>query len=227
MPSLIEDYAIVGDTHSCALVGKDGSIDWMAFPRFDSPACFAALLGDESNGHWRIAPAGDVQRVTRHYHEDTLVLETLFETADGSVALVDFMTPRHEQPVVVRIVEGRSGRVPMRMDMRMRFDYGSIVPWVRRQDGLVNAVGGPEALTISTPVGLRGEDLSTVADFAVSAVLDELRLRQLARRERRSVPQRVGLGERGDAREDVQLQTPAPELTCPPRVRAVEIGRGR
>ncbi len=169
MPSRIEDYALIGDTHSCGLVARDGSIDWMAFPRFDSPACFAALLGDEENGHWRLAPSGDIRRITRHYHEDTLILETLFETAEGSVALVDFMTPRHEQPVVVRIVEGRSGRVPMRMEMRMRFDYGSIVPWVRRQAGLVTAVGGPEALSLSTPVGLRGEDLSTVADFAISS----------------------------------------------------------
>jgi GH15 family glucan-1,4-alpha-glucosidase len=126
MPSRIEDYAVIADTQTAALVSRDGSIDWLCLPRFDSGACFAALLGDERNGHWRIAPAGNVKRVQRRYQGDTLVLETEFETDEGVVRLVDFMVPRLEDPDVVRVVEGVRGRVPMRMELRIRFDYGRL-----------------------------------------------------------------------------------------------------
>jgi GH15 family glucan-1,4-alpha-glucosidase len=168
MASRIEDYAIVADTQTAAMVGRDGSIDWLCLPRFDSGACFAALLGDERNGHWRIAPAGGTRRVRRRYQGDSLILETEFETEDGTVRLVDFMTPRLKDPDVVRIVEGRSGRVPMRMELRIRFDYGRLTPWVRRVGKALLAVSGPEALLLRTPVEHHGEDRATVADFEVA-----------------------------------------------------------
>src|SRR5919204_6321213 len=132
MPLPLEDYALVGDTQTAALVGRDGSIDWLCLPRFDSGACFAALLGDERNGHWRIAPAGGTRAARRRYRGDTLVLETEFTTGDGTVRVVDFMSPRLRDPDVVRVVEGVRGRVPMRMELRIRFDYGRLTPWVRR-----------------------------------------------------------------------------------------------
>jgi GH15 family glucan-1,4-alpha-glucosidase len=165
----IEDYAMIGDLQTAALVGRDGSIDWLCFPRFDSAACFASLLGAERNGRWIVAPAVEVTRTSRRYREGTLVLETEFETAQGTVRLVDFMPPRGEAPDVVRIVEGVSGRVPMRMQLVIRFDYGSIVPWVRRSRGALTAVGGPDALYLRTRVPTRGEDLTTVAEFEVGA----------------------------------------------------------
>lgn len=169
MPLRIEDYALIGDCQAAGLVGRNGSIDWLCLPRFDSAACFAALLGLEENGHWQIAPAGDVKRTTRSYRGDTLVLETRFETDTGIVKLIDCMPPRDEAPDVVRLVVGESGRVPMKMRLRMRFDYGSIVPWVRRTQRGLRAVAGPDTLTLDTPVAIHGEDLSTVADFEVSA----------------------------------------------------------
>src|ERR1700677_2043829 len=129
----IEDLALIGDCHSCALVCKDGTINWLCLPRFDSPACFAALLGTRQNGWWKVAPAGTVSRTTRQYRGDTLVLETLFETADGAVALIDFMTI--EPSTVIRIVEGRSGTVPCHLELVLRFDYGISVPWVTRLHG--------------------------------------------------------------------------------------------
>src|SRR5690348_12092998 len=135
MPLAIEDYALIGDTHTAALVGRDGSIDWLCLPRFDSGAIFAALLGTEQHGRWLITPIGDVRAVRRRYRGDTMVLETEFETDEGSVRLVDFMPPRGETPDVVRIVEGVRGRVPMRMELRLRFDYGRVVPWVYREAG--------------------------------------------------------------------------------------------
>ncbi|MGA5300977.1 glycoside hydrolase family 15 protein [Nucisporomicrobium flavum] len=165
----IEDYAIIADTQTAALVGRNGSIDWLCVPRFDSGAIFAALLGTEENGHWTIAPAGEATAVRRRYRDDTLVLETEFETADGVVRLVDFMPPRGEAPDVVRIVEGVRGTVPMQMNLRLRFDYGHVVPWVYREDGDLVAVAGPDAAWLRTPVETRGENMSTRADFTVSA----------------------------------------------------------
>jgi GH15 family glucan-1,4-alpha-glucosidase len=165
MALLIEDYALLGDTQSAALVGRDGSIDWLCLPRFDSGAVFAALLGTEQHGRWLIAPAGEVTAVRRRYRGESLVLETEFETAEGTVRLLDFMPPRGEAPDVVRIAEGVSGRVPMRMELRLRFDYGRVVPWVRRDDGAIVAVAGPDSCWLRTPVETHGEDLATVAEF--------------------------------------------------------------
>jgi GH15 family glucan-1,4-alpha-glucosidase len=163
----IEDYAIIADTQTAALVGRDGAIDWLCVPRFDSGAIFAALLGTAENGHWTVAPATEIRAVTRRYRHETLVLETDFETADGAVRVIDFMPPRGAAPDVVRIVEGIRGRVPMAMTLRLRFDYGHVVPWVyREQDDLV-AVAGPDAVWLRTPVPTRGENLSTRADFTV------------------------------------------------------------
>jgi GH15 family glucan-1,4-alpha-glucosidase len=173
VPLPIENYALIGDTHTAALVGNDGSIDWLCLPRFDSGACFAALLGDETHGRWLLAPAGEVRRVRRRYRGPTLVLETEFETEDGTVRVIDCMPHRHEYADVVRLVEGVSGRVPMRMELIVRFDYGSIVPWVRRVgrdegDTVLLAVGGPDALSLRSPVPTRGADFSTVASFEVA-----------------------------------------------------------
>jgi GH15 family glucan-1,4-alpha-glucosidase len=165
----IEDYALIGDTQTAALVGRDGSIDWLCLPRFDSGACFAALLGTPEHGRWQIAPAEPVRRVTRRYRDQTLVLETTFETDSGAVRLLDCMPPRGRAPDVLRLVEGVRGRVPMHMSLVIRFDYGSIVPWVRSGEGALHAVAGPDALVLRTPVKTRGEDLSTVADFEIHA----------------------------------------------------------
>src|ERR671922_1069268 len=142
MPASIEDYALIGDTHTAGLVSREGSIDWLCLPRFDPPACFAALLGDESNGRWLRAPAGPVREVRRRYQGDTLVLETEHRTDDGVVRVVDCMPPRQQDPDVARVVEGVSGRVRMRMELIIRFDYGSIVPWVRRGGGGGRASAG-------------------------------------------------------------------------------------
>ncbi|TDD83600.1 glycoside hydrolase family 15 protein [Actinomadura darangshiensis] len=165
----IEDYGLLGDTQTAALVGKDGSIDWLCLPRFDSPACFAALLGDEHAGFWRVAPAAGGLCTRRRYRGDTLILESEWETPDGTVRLIDFMPPRGEAADIVRIVEGVSGRVPMHMAMRLRFDYGRIVPWVRHREGENNAIAGPDAAWLKTPVELVGRDMATCADFTVSA----------------------------------------------------------
>ena len=163
----IEDYAFLSDTQTGALVSRDGCVDWLCFPRFDSGACFASLLGDSKNGHWRMAPEGEVIRTERRYRGDTLILETDIETADGAVRLIDFMPPRGEAPDIVRIVEGLRGSVRMTMELIIRFDYGQIVPWVRsRRDGL-EAIAGPDALVLRTPVETRGENLTTVAEFTV------------------------------------------------------------
>src|SRR3954463_15268653 len=165
----IEDYAVIGDTQSAALVGKDGSVDWLCFPRFDSGAMFASLLGTEEHGRWLVAPAADVRAVRRRYRGDSLVLETEFDTDDGSVRLIDFMPPRGEAPDLVRIVEGVRGRVRMRMQLRGRFDYGHVVPWVYREDGDLVAVAGPDAVWLRTPVPTQGRDLETYAEFTVGA----------------------------------------------------------
>ena len=169
MSTRLEDYGLIGDLQTVALVSRDGSVDWLCVPRFDSGAVFAALLGDEENGRWLIAPAGEYRSVGRRYVDETLVLETELETATGVVRLIDFMPPRGEAPDVVRIVEGVRGTVGMRMELVLRFDYGSIVPWVRSLDGALNAIAGPDAISFHTPVALRGENLHTVADFEVSA----------------------------------------------------------
>jgi GH15 family glucan-1,4-alpha-glucosidase len=169
MAQRIEDYALIGDCETAALVGRDGSIDWLCLPRFDSGACFAALLGGPDNGRWRLAPAAPVTATRRRYAGDTLVLETEFETADGACAVIDFMPIRGATPNLVRIVEGRGGRVPMLMELVLRFDYGSIVPWVQKtHDGIV-AIAGANAAHLRTPVELRGHDLTTAAEFTVSA----------------------------------------------------------
>jgi GH15 family glucan-1,4-alpha-glucosidase len=165
----IEDYALIGDEETSALVGRDGSIDWLCVPRFDSAACFAALLGTPDHGRWIIAPAGDLRRVRRAYREGTLVLETEFETADGTVRLVDCMISGGRHRDVVRIVEGVAGRVPMHMELVIRFEYGSVVPWVRRRDDTLSAIAGPDALCLRTPVEHHGRDFTTVADFTVAA----------------------------------------------------------
>jgi len=166
--ALIEDYALIGDLETAALVSREGAIDWLCFPRFDSGAVFASLLGSEDNGHWTIQPAGEFRPLGRRYRGDTLVLETELETGTGVVRLIDFMPPRETDPDVVRIVEGVRGRVDMRMELAIRFDYGSIVPWVRTVEGTLLAIAGPDALLFRTPVEHRGENLRTVAEFTVS-----------------------------------------------------------
>jgi GH15 family glucan-1,4-alpha-glucosidase len=169
VPSSIEDYALIGDCETSALVGRDGSIDWLCLPRVDSPACFAALLGTPEHGRWLIGPAGEVRTVRRRYRPGTLILETEFEVDGGAAVLIDGMPLRTDAPDVFRIVEGRRGEVRMRMELVIRFAYGSLVPWVRRtQDGLT-AVGGSNMVRLQTPVPLRGEDFRTVAEFTVRA----------------------------------------------------------
>lgn len=166
----IEDYALIGDCEAAALVSRDGSVDWLCWPRFDSPACFTALLGTPEHGRWRIAPEGVVpERTRRQYRGDTLVLETVMETPEGgAVALIDFMPPRSGRSDLVRIVRGLRGRVPMRMELVLRFDYGRTVPWVTRQDnGDLRAVAGPHQVTLRTDVPVRGENMHTVAEFEV------------------------------------------------------------
>ncbi|MGB8826107.1 MAG: glycoside hydrolase family 15 protein [Pseudolabrys sp.] len=171
MPSRIEDYALIGDLGTAALVGRDGSIDWLCWPHFDSEACFAALLGEPKNGRARIAPKDKTARVTRRYRSDTLILETRFETADGVATLIDFMPPRSgEDSHLVRIVMGERGRVEFESELVLRFGYGAHVPWVTRlQDGTRRAIAGPDMVIMRTPVGTRGKDLTTVADFTVAA----------------------------------------------------------
>ena len=164
----IEDYALIGDLQTSALVGRDGSVDWLCLPRFDSASCFTALLGEEKHGRWLISPAGEVRSVSRRYREGTLVLETDFETAGGTARVIDFMPPRDGgAPQLMRIVQGLRGRVPMRMELIIRFGYGLSVPWVQRVPGGIVAQAGPDAVHLSTPVELHGQDLSTVAEFTV------------------------------------------------------------
>jgi GH15 family glucan-1,4-alpha-glucosidase len=170
LSSRIEDYGLIGDCETAALVGRDGSIDWLCWPSFDSDACFAALLGDRKNGRWLIAPAEQgAAASSRRYWDDTLILETRFETLDGAVALIDFMPPRVQASDIVRLVRGLRGRVKMRMELIIRFGFGNDVPWVRRdQDGTaLLAIGGPDMTVLRTPVETRGEDMTTVADFEV------------------------------------------------------------
>ncbi len=168
-PNEIEDYALIGDCTTAALVGRDGSVDWLCWPRFDSAACFAALLGGPEHGRFKIAPADVPYSVKRHYRAGSLVLETVFECEGGQVALIDFMVPEAPCGSLVRIVEGRRGVVPVRLDLALRFDYGLSVPWVTRRkggNGFV-AVAGPELVVLRTPVALHGQDLRTVSEFTV------------------------------------------------------------
>jgi GH15 family glucan-1,4-alpha-glucosidase len=166
----IEDYALIGDCETGALVSKDGSIDWLCLPRFDSPACFAALLGESKHGRWRMAPCDANAKVSRRYRGDSLILDTEFETAEGAVRITDFMPPGGENADVVRIVTGLRGRVAMRTELVIRFDYGSIVPWVSRlDDGRLRAIAGPDMLTLHSDAEVHGEDLTTVGEFEIAA----------------------------------------------------------
>ncbi|GAC1337602.1 MAG: glycoside hydrolase family 15 protein [Bradyrhizobium sp.] len=168
LPSTIEDYGLIGDCETAALVGRDGSIDWLCWPAFDSDACFAALLGDPGNGRWLIQPAEQVKKRSRCYWDNTLILETRFETAGGVVALIDFMPPRGHASDVVRLVRGVSGKVKLRMQLVIRFGFGADIPWVKRtEDGALLAICGPDMTVLRTPVETRGEDMTTVAEFDV------------------------------------------------------------
>src|SRR6187401_1326763 len=138
----IEDYAFLSDTQTGALVGRDGSLDWLCFPRFDSGACFAALLGDKKNGRWLFVPTDEITATRRRYSNGTLILETEIETAKGAIRLIDFMPPRGENPDIVRIIEGVRGEVTMKMELIVRFDYGRVVPWVRKRDGALEMIAG-------------------------------------------------------------------------------------
>jgi GH15 family glucan-1,4-alpha-glucosidase len=165
MPSRIEDYAVIGNCETMALVGLDGSMDWLGLPRFDSPACLAALLGGAENGRWLIAPNDTASRAKRRYLGDTLILETMFEIETGTVCVVDCLSRRGAVSDVVRLVRGVSGRVTMRTELIVRFDYGLAVPWVtRRDDGRLQLVAGADRLLLDTSVSLRGEDMRTVGE---------------------------------------------------------------
>ena len=168
MSCRIEDYGLIGDCETAALVGRDGSIDWLCWPAFDSDACFAALLGTNKHGRWCIAPAEPVAKSLRRYWDNTLILETRFETASGVVALIDFMPPRGNASDVVRLVRGVRGQVKLRMELVIRFGFGTDIPWVKRtEDGALLAICGQDMTVLRTPVETRGEDLTTVADFEV------------------------------------------------------------
>lgn len=168
MSSRIEDYGLIGDCETTALVGRDGSIDWLCWPRFDSGACFAALLGSPEHGRWILNPDEPVTRTTRRYRGDTLILETQFETENGAVTITDFMPLRDGQSHVVRMVNCSRGQVRMKMELTLRFDYGQSVPWVTSlEDGSQRAIAGPNMVILRTPVAIRGEDLKTLAEFAL------------------------------------------------------------
>jgi GH15 family glucan-1,4-alpha-glucosidase len=170
MPSRIEDYALIGDCQAAALVARNGSLDWLCWPRFDSDACFAALLGSDDHGHWRIAPRDETARSTRRYRPNTLILETRFECSEGAVIVVDFMPITGARSSVVRLVRGERGRVRMCTNLVLRFGYGAIVPWVTRlDDGTLRAVAGPDMVLLRTPVRLVGQNLTTVGEFTVAA----------------------------------------------------------
>jgi GH15 family glucan-1,4-alpha-glucosidase len=169
----IEDYALIGDCTTAALVSRDGSIDWLCWPRFDSDTCFAALLGTADNGHWRIAPVDAEVSVNRLYRPGTMIQETRFTTAAGSAVLIDFMPMQQEHSSVVRIVRGESGQLAMRLDLALRFEYGRIVPWVTRLEHrtLLRAVAGADAAVLHSEVQLHGEHFTSVAEFTVAVFL--------------------------------------------------------
>ena len=170
MPDRIEDYALIGDCETAALCGNDGSIDWLCWPRFDSPACFAALLGGPEHGRWMVAPATPVMRCERAYSKDTLILLTTFETETGAVLLTDFMPLRGSNSDIIRRVTGQRGQVHMYSELVIRFDYGRSVPWVTRlDDGRLRAIAGPHMLVLSSDVPLQPRDMSTVSEFTVAA----------------------------------------------------------
>ena len=169
MSTPLEDHGLIGDLQTAALVTRDGDIDWLCLPRFDSGACFASLLGDAENGRWSIRPAVAYRASARRYRGETLILESEMETDDGAVRIIDLMPPRRARPCLVRIVEGIRGRVPMVLDATFRFDYGAIVPWVRHIDDGILAIAGPDAVTLRSPVELVGKDLHTRASFEVAA----------------------------------------------------------
>ena len=166
-PAKIEDYGFLSDTQTGALVSREGCVDWLCLPRFDSAACFASLIGEKKNGHWLFTPAEEIEKLKRRYRGDTLIIETEIETKSGAVRLIDFMPPRGENPDIVRIVEGLRGEVPMQMELIIRFEYGLIIPWVRRAHGGLEAIAGPDALILRTPIETRGKDMTTVAEFTV------------------------------------------------------------
>lgn len=163
----IEDYGFIGDTQAGALVSRDGCIDWLCLPAFDSGACFASLLGSGENGRWHLAPREKVTATSRRYRDGTLILETDIETETGTIRLIDFMPPRGHDPDLIRIVEGLRGNVALKMELTIRFDYGDVVPWVRKANGGLEAIAGPDALILRTPIETRGENLTTVAEFTV------------------------------------------------------------
>src|SRR5271166_197357 len=170
MPSRIEDYAVIGNCETLALVGRDGSIDWLSLPRFDSSGCFCALLGEAKHGRWLIAPAAGDVRISRRYRGDTLILETVFRTEHGAVSLTDFMSRRDGASDLVRIVRGLQGEVAMCMELVVRFGYGSVVPWVSKQeDGRIQFIAGPDRLLLDTQVATRGEGFRTLSDFTIGA----------------------------------------------------------
>jgi GH15 family glucan-1,4-alpha-glucosidase len=166
----LEEYAMIGDCETAALVSRSGSIDWLCWPRFDSAACFAALLGTREHGRWLIAPSQSGAHITRAYRPGTLILETTMETGDGTVTIIDFMPPRGKNSELVRMVRGDRGRVIMRTELILRFDYGSAIPWVNRtQDGALRAIAGPDMVILRSPVELHGENMTTVGEFEVRA----------------------------------------------------------
>src|ERR1700722_17515578 len=167
----IEDYAIIGDTHTAALAGRDGSIDWLCAPRFDSGACFAALLGGANNGFWRLAPSGGGSVSSRRYRKDSLILENVFATPSGNVTVIDFMpmSDRTGRVAVVRIVKGTSGTVQMRSEAVFRFDYGRTVPWIRQGQDAFNAIAGPNAVTLHSTVPVQPQDAAFRAEFTIAA----------------------------------------------------------
>ena len=170
MTSRIEDYALIGDLNTAALVGRDGSIDWLCWPRFDSDSCFAAMLGTPEHGRWQIAPKDGAARVRRRYRPNTLILETRFETADGAVTLIDFMPPRNDGSHLVRMVVGERGKVSMHTELVLRFGYGATVPWVTRiDDRTLSGIAGPDTVLVRSDIHLRGENFTTVGDFVVAA----------------------------------------------------------
>jgi GH15 family glucan-1,4-alpha-glucosidase len=169
MPPRIEDYALLGDTDTAALVSENGSIDWLCLPRFDPLATFVAVLGNEEDGRWQIAPSGHVRATRRRYRGNTLVVETDFDTAAGSIRLVDFMPPRRDVPGVVRLVEGVRGRVRVHMHLTVRFHDRRICPWLRHVDGARTAIAGRERVWLRTPVQTHDEGFAVRADFFVTA----------------------------------------------------------
>jgi GH15 family glucan-1,4-alpha-glucosidase len=166
----LEDYALIGDCETAALVSRSGSIDWLCWPRFDSPACFAALLGSPEHGRWIVSAIDADARIMRRYLPDTLILETTIETADGVATVTDFMPPRGTNSDIVRVIRGARGRVRMHTELILRFDYGRTIPWVSHlDDGALRAIAGPDMVILHTPVELKGKDFTTVGEFDVAA----------------------------------------------------------